>query len=137
VGAVLGVFTATAMISSFATAIYGNNIFEMRKNYAHSVSVIVLFSVWHHIYFSSAISMNWPSVLVSFWSNYAWAGGMIYSEHMQNIINEFIGSNKGNTSQVSAAGNGVNNPDLGDGYSKQGIYKREMDDPSRDFSFTG
>jgi hypothetical protein len=48
--------------------------------------------------------MNWPSVLVGFWSNYAWAGGMIYTEPMQNMINGFIGSNKGNTSQVGARG---------------------------------
>ncbi|EAT84765.1 hypothetical protein HBH56_147150 [Parastagonospora nodorum] len=137
VGAVLGVFTATAMISSFTTAIYGNNIVEMRKHYAHSVSVMVVFSVWHHIYFSGAPSMKWPGALVSFWSNYACAGGMIYSEHMQNIINEFIRSNKGNTSHLGATGNGVNNPDLDDGYSIQVIYKREMDDRSRDFSYTG
>jgi len=137
VGAVLGVFTAIAIISSFATAIYGNNVVEMRKHYAHSVSVMVVFAVWHHIYFSGALSMNWPNVLVSFWSNYAWAGGMIYSEHMQNIINEFIGSNRSNTSQVGAAGNGVNNPNLGGGYSIQAIYKRDMDDLSRDFSYTG
>lgn len=136
-GAVLGMFTAIAIISSFATAIYGNNVVEMRKHYAHSVSVMVVFAVWHHIYFSGALSMNWPNVVVSFWSNYAWTSGMIYSEHMQNIINEFIGSNRGNTSQVGAAGNGVNNPDLGGGYSIQAIYKREMDDPSRDFSYTG
>lgn len=68
--------------------------------------------------------MNWPSVLVAFWSNYAWAGGMIYSEPMQNMINDFIGSNKGNTSQVGAAGTGENNPHLGGGVDIQSIYKR-------------
>ena len=68
--------------------------------------------------------MNWPSVLVAFWSNYAWAGGMIYSENMQNTINDFIGANKGNTSQVGAAGTGDDNPGLGGGYNIQQIYTR-------------
>jgi len=79
--------------------------------------------------------MNWPSVLVSFWSNYAWTGGMIYSEHTQNVINGFIGSNKGNTSQVGAAGTGENNPNLGGGYDVSALYKRESRGGA--FSYTG
>lgn len=126
VGSVLGIFTFIAVISSFVTAIYGDSIPVMRKHYAHSLSVLVVFSVWHHIYFSGALSMNWPSVLVAFWSNYAWAGGMIYSEPMQNTINNFIGSNKGNTSAVGAAGTGVQNLDLGGGYDIHKIYKRDI-----------
>ncbi|KAF2873195.1 hypothetical protein BDV95DRAFT_490291 [Massariosphaeria phaeospora] len=125
VSSVLGIFTFVAVISSFATAIYGDSIPVMRKHYAHSLSVLVVFAVWHHIFFSGALSMNWPSVLVAFWSNYAWAGGMIYSEGMQNTINNFIGSNKGNTSAVGAAGTGVQNPDLGGGYDIHQIYKRD------------
>jgi hypothetical protein len=108
-----------AVLCSFATAVYGENIVEMRRHYSHSISVMVVFAVWHHIYFTGALSMNWPNVLVSFWSNYAWTGGMVYFEHMQNIINDFIGSNKGNTSHVGAAGTGVNNPGLGGGYNIQ------------------
>lgn len=100
----LGVFTLLAILSSFATAAYGSDIADMRKHHAHSPSVSVVFAVWHHIFYSGALSMNWPSVLVGFWSNYAWAGGMIYTEPMQNMINGFIGSNKGNTSQVGARG---------------------------------
>lgn len=126
VGSILGIFTFVAVISSFATAIYGDNIPEMRKHYAHSLSVLVVFAVWHHIYFSGALSMNWPSVLVAFWSNYAWAGGMIYSEAMQNSINNFIGSNKGNTTAVGAAGTGDSNPGLGGGYDIHQIYKRDV-----------
>ena len=126
VGSILGIFTFVAVISSFATAIYGDNISVMRKHYAHSLSVLVVFAVWHHIFFSGALSMNWPSVLVAFWSNYAWAGGMIYTEAMQNTINNFIGSNKGNTSAVGAAGTGVQNPDLGGGYDIHQIYKRDI-----------
>jgi hypothetical protein len=137
VGTILGVFTLVAVVSSFATAIYGDNVVEMRKHYAHSLSVIIVFAVWHHIYFTGALSMNWPNILVSFWSNYAWTGGMIYSEHMQNTINDFIGSNKGNTSQVGAAGTGENNPDLGGGYDITAIYKRELANTGGGFSYTG
>ncbi|KAI4679926.1 uncharacterized protein J4E88_005816 [Alternaria novae-zelandiae] len=113
-----------AVVSSFATAAYGSNVLETRKHYAHSLSVSVVFAVWHHIFYSGALSVNWPSVLVAFWSNYAWAGGMIYSESMQNTINDFIGSNKGNTSQVGAAGTGESNPHLGGGVDIHQIYKR-------------
>ena len=123
-GSVLGVATFVAVLASFATAIYGDSVVEMRKHYAHSLSVMVVFSVWHHIYFTGALSMNWPSALVAFWSNFAWAGGMIYSEHMQNTINDFIGWNKGNTSHVGAAGTGVDSPNLGGGYDLHAIYKR-------------
>ncbi|KAF2190547.1 TRP-domain-containing protein [Zopfia rhizophila CBS 207.26] len=126
VGSVLGIFTLVAIISSFATAIYGDDIPVIRKHYAHSLSVLVVFAVWHHIFFSGSLSMNWPSVLVAFWSNYAWAGGMIYSESMQNSINKFIGSNKGNTSAVGAAGVGVKNENLGGGYDIHQIYKRHV-----------
>jgi hypothetical protein len=120
----LGAFTLLATVSSFATAAYVSNIVEMRKHYAHSLSVSVVFNVWHHIFYSGALSMNWPSILVGFWSNYAWAGGMIYSEQMQNTINDFIGSNKGNISQVGAAGTGENNPNLGGGVDIYQIYNR-------------
>jgi hypothetical protein len=125
VSTILGAFTFIAIVASFATAIYGENVPEMRKHYAHSFSVFVVFAVWQHIYFSGALSMNWPSVLVAFWSNYAWAGGIIYVEAIQNTINSFIGSNKGNTSHVGAAGTGVANPSLGGGFDIQKIYRRD------------
>jgi len=125
VSSILGAFTIMAVVSSFATAMYGSDVAEMRKHYAHSLSVSVVFAVWHHIFYSGAISLNWPSVLVAFWSNYAWAGGMIYSEPMQNTINNFIGSNKGNTSQVGAAGTGQSNPNIGGGIDVHQIYKRD------------
>jgi hypothetical protein len=137
IGSIIGVFTVIALLSSFATAIYGDNLPEMRKHYAHSLSVGVVFAVWQHIYFSGALSMNWPSVLVSFWSNYAWAGGMIYSEHMQNTINSFIGSNKGNISSVGAAASGVDNAGLGGGYDIHRIYKRELAGSASGFSWYG
>lgn len=124
VSSILGGFTIIAVIASFATAIYGENVSEMRKHYAHSFSVFIVFSTWQHIYFTGALSVNWPSVLVAFWNNYAWAGGIVYSEAMQNTINRFIGANKGNTSQVGAAGLGVADPTLGGGFDVQKIYTR-------------
>lgn len=126
VGTVLGIFAIVAMLASFATAIYGNHIPTTRTHYAHSLSILVVFSVLHHIFFTGALSMNWPSVLVAFWSNYAWSAGMIYSKPMQNSINELIGSNKGNTSIVGAASSGSTAENLGGGYSISQIYKRSV-----------
>lgn len=126
VGSVLGIFTIVAIVASFATAVYGNHIPTTRTHYAHSLSVLVVFSVFHHIFYTGALSVNWPSVLPAFWSNFAWAGGMIYSESMQNSINQLIGSNKGNTSIVGAAGSGSAAEGLGGGYQISQIYKRSF-----------
>lgn len=126
VGTVLGIFAAVALIASFATAVYGNHIPTTRTHYAHSLSILVVFSVLHHIFFTGALSMNWPSVLVAFWSNYAWSAGMIYSKQMQNSINQLIGSNKGNTSIVGAASSGSASQNLGGGYSLSQIYRRSV-----------
>ncbi len=104
VGSILGLFVFVALVASFATAVYGEHIPTMRSHYAHSVSVFVVFAVLHHIYFTGTLSLHWPSVLISFWNNYAWAGGMIYTERMQRSINNFLRSNQGNSSQVGAAG---------------------------------
>ena len=124
VGTVLGIFTIVALGASLATAVYGNHIPTMRTHYAHSVSVFVVFAVFHHIFYSGALSMNWPSVLVGWWSNFAWSAGMIYSESMQNSINQLLGSNKGNTSIVGAAGSGASANNIGGGYQISSIYRR-------------
>ncbi|KAL8732383.1 MAG: hypothetical protein Q9166_002781 [cf. Caloplaca sp. 2 TL-2023] len=127
VGTVLGIFIIVAVAASFATAVYGNHIPTTRTHYAHSLSVLVVFSVFHHIFYTGALSVNWPSVLPAFWSNFAWTGGMIYSKSMQNSVNQLIGSNKGNTSIVGAAGSGSAADDLGGGYEISQIYKRSWD----------
>lgn len=126
VGSILGIFTFVALIASFATAIYGEAIPTMRLHYAHSLSVGVVFAVWQHIYVSGALSMNWPSVLVAWYSNFAWAAGMIYSPSMQDSINNLIGNNVGNTSQVGAAQAGSDNSGVGGGYDISAIYKRAL-----------
>jgi hypothetical protein len=126
VGSALGGFTVIALITSLAVAIYGSDIPSIRNHYAHSLSVFVVFAVFHHIFFTGALSMNWPSVLVAFWANYAWAAGMIYSEKMQNSINQFLGSNKGNISMVGgAAAVGVTDTTLAGGFDISQIYKRD------------
>ncbi|KAL9125500.1 MAG: hypothetical protein Q9217_005313 [Psora testacea] len=124
VGTVLGIFTLVAVLASFATAVYGDHIPTMRTHYAHSLSVFVVFAVFHHIYYTGALSMNWPSVAVAWWSNFAWSAGMIYSQPMQNSINQLIGSNKGNISMVGAASSGSSADDIGGGYELSQIYKR-------------
>ena len=113
VGTVVGLFVLLAVVASFATAVYGDHVPTMRKHHAHSLSVLVVFAVLQHVFFTGALSMNWPSVLSAFWSNYAWAGGMIYSERMQNSINAFLGSNLGNTTYVGAASSGSASNTLG------------------------
>ena len=124
VGPVLGIFTLVAVVASFATAVYGDHIPTMRTHYAHSLSVFVVFAVFHHIFYTGALSMNWPSVVVAWWSNFAWTGGMIYNQAMQNSINQLIGSNKGNISMVGAASSGVSSENIGGGYELSKIYKR-------------
>ncbi|CAD0089250.1 unnamed protein product [Aureobasidium mustum] len=126
VGSILGIFTVIALVASFATAVYGDSVPVMRKHYAHSLSVLVVFSVFQHVYFTGALSMNWPSVLVAWWSNFAWSGGMIYSSSMQRSIDKLIGNNLGNTSQVGAAGSGTNQENVGGGFDISSIYRREL-----------
>jgi hypothetical protein len=124
IGTILGIFTIVAIVSSVATAIYGSNIPEMRVHYAHSLSLLVVFAVFHHIYFTGALSMNWPSVLVGWWSNYAWTAGMIYSSSMQNSITSFMGKFQGNTLAVGAASAGADSTSVGGGFDVHKIYRR-------------
>ena len=124
VGTVLGLLTLVALAASLATTVYGDHVPTIRTHYAHSLSMFVVFAVFHHIFYTGALSMNWPSVLAAWWSNFAWSAGMIYTESMQNSINQFLGSNKGNTSSVGAASTGASANDLGGGYQISQIYKR-------------
>lgn len=137
IGTILGIFTLVAVISSVATAMYGDRVSETRKHYAHSLSVFVVFAVFHHIFFTGALSVNWPSVLVAFWSNYAWSAGMVFSSPMQNSINQFLGENRGNISMVGAAASGVANDNLGGGYQISQIYKRAATIPFQTFEGIG
>lgn len=122
VSSALGAFTVIALLASFATAIYGASLPQIRTHYAHSLSVLVIFEVFQSIFFSGALSLNWPSVCAAFWSNYAWSAGMIYSPKMIHSINHFLGVN-GNSSQVGGAGSTVLN---NNGGLQQQIYGRSL-----------
>ncbi|KAK1983392.1 hypothetical protein LZ30DRAFT_588554 [Colletotrichum cereale] len=123
ISSILGVFTLAALLASFATAIYGVSIPHMRTHYAHSLSVLVIFETFQTVFFSGALSVDWPSVLPAWWSNFGWAAGMIYSEKMVGSIDGFAGVT-GNASQVGGAGSTVIN--TGGGLVQQ-IYGRSLD----------
>jgi hypothetical protein len=122
VSSVLGIFTLIALVASFATAIYGISVPHIRTHYAHSLSVLVVFEVYQSVFFSGALSLNWPSVLAAWWSNFAWSAGQIYSSSMINSINSFAGIS-GNASQVGGAGSTVLN---NNGGLQQQIYGRSL-----------
>ncbi|TVY47286.1 putative membrane protein [Lachnellula cervina] len=123
VGSVLGIFAIVAVLASFATAIYGISVPHIRTHYAHSLSVLVVFEVFQSIFFSGALSVNWPSVNAAWWSNFAWSAGMIYSKSMLNSMDSFTGVS-GNASQVGGAGSTVLN---NNGGLQQQIYGRSLE----------
>ncbi|CAM1501639.1 Fc.00g036230.m01.CDS01 [Cosmosporella sp. VM-42] len=122
VGTIVGVFVFFAVVASFATAIYGIQVPHMRMHYAHSFSILVIFETFQSIYFSGALSVDWPSVLPAWWSNFAWTSGMFASDSMVHSISPFAGIS-GNSSQVGGAGSvPINN---GGGLTQQ-IYGRAI-----------
>ncbi|KAF4448132.1 hypothetical protein F53441_8448 [Fusarium austroafricanum] len=122
VGSVLGVFTALAVLASFATAIYGVQIPHMRMHYAHSFSILIIFETFQSIFFSGALSAGWPALLPAWWSNFAWTAGMFASNSMIEAISPFAGVT-GNASQVGSAGSvPINN---GGGLAQQ-IFGRNL-----------
>ncbi|KAI1803683.1 TRP-domain-containing protein [Daldinia bambusicola] len=122
ISTVLGVFTLVAIIASFVTAAYGVSIPHMRSHYAHSLSVLVIFETFQSIFYSGALSLPWPSVLPAWWSNFAWAAGLVPSSEIVNSINPFVGV-RGNSSQVGGAGSTVVN---NQGGLTQQIYGRSL-----------
>ncbi|KAI1370730.1 TRP-domain-containing protein [Hypoxylon crocopeplum] len=122
ISTVLGVFTAVAIIASFATAAYGVSIPHMRSHYAHSLSVLVIFETFQSIFYSGALSLPWPSVLPAWWSNFAWSAGLVPSASVARSINSFVGVS-GNASQVGGAGSTVIN---NQGGLTQQIYGRSI-----------
>ncbi|KAI9163499.1 membrane protein [Paramyrothecium foliicola] len=122
VGSILGGFVFLAVLASFATAIYGVKVTSMRMHYAHSLSVLVIFETLQSIFFSGALSVDWPSVLPAWWSNFAWTAGMFGNEQMFRSLSSFTGNN-GNVSQVGGAGSTTLNN--GGGMLRQ-IYGRSL-----------
>ncbi|OTB07326.1 hypothetical protein M426DRAFT_8705 [Hypoxylon sp. CI-4A] len=122
VSTVLSVFTAVAIIASFATAAYGVSIPHMRSHYAHSLSILIIFETYQSIFYSGALSLPWPSVLPAWWSNFAWSAGLVPSPGVIHSINTFVGVS-GNGSQVGGAGSTVIN---NQGGLRQQIYGRSL-----------
>lgn len=122
VAPVLGAFVLAAIVASFSTAAYGFSLPHMRMHYAHSLSVFVVWEILQSIFFSGALSVNWPSVCVAWWSNFAWSAGLINIPAISNSVNSFVGVT-GNASQVGGAGTVVINN--GGGLIQQ-IYGRSL-----------
>ena len=122
IGIVVGLFVVAALGASFATSIYGDQRRTMRTHHAHSVSMLVVFAVLHHVYFTGALSMDWPSVLVAFWSNFSWSSGLIYSKSMQKSINHIVSANQGNSSIAGAGRQHESSDYVGGGFNLAAIY---------------
>lgn len=118
----LGVFTLVAIVASFLTAAYGVSTSHMRTHFAHSLPVLLVFETFQTIFFSGALTVNWPSVLVAWWSNFAWSAGLIYAPGLVHSVDSFAGIT-GNASQVGGAGSTVINN--GGGLAAQ-IYGRSL-----------
>ncbi|RCI09809.1 hypothetical protein L249_3894 [Ophiocordyceps polyrhachis-furcata BCC 54312] len=103
VASVLAILTALAVLASFATAVYGLSIPHMRMHYAHSFSVLIVFETFQSIFFSGALTVNWPSVLPAWWSNFAWSAGVFADLPLLDSLSAFTGSDT-SVSHVGAAG---------------------------------
>ncbi|EEH33449.1 hypothetical protein PAAG_04499 [Paracoccidioides lutzii Pb01] len=123
---ILGVLVLCGIFSSTALAIYGADVAFIRSKYTHSPSVFVSFSILHHIYLSGALPLNWPSVLVAFWSNFAWFSGVIYNEKMQNAINEIIGTRRGDNRQRGESLARISNSNSRPRFNISKIYNRKL-----------
>ena len=124
VGGAIGFLLLATIGASFILAGYGNHLPTMRTHYAHSASAFMIISVLQHVYFTGALSLNWPSVLVAFWSNFAWSGGMIYSKSMQNTIDRLTAKTVANMTNKGVAGALAALDSAGGGMTLSSIYKR-------------
>lgn len=122
IGSTVGIFVLLAVLSSFFTAAYGISVPHMRMHYAHSFSVMVVFETFQYIFLSGALSVNWPSVLPAWWSNFAWLSGVIESPNLLRSISSFTG----NTFDVSQVGGAGSVPINNNGGLTQQIYGRSI-----------
>jgi hypothetical protein len=115
VGSALAAFTVSALLSSFAIVAYFDTIPVTRSHYAHSCSVLVVFSIWHHIFYSGALAVNWSAVLIAFWNSYSWASGLVPLEWMQRAIGKLFDFPKSSLVTVTS---------VESNYNIHNIYKR-------------
>ncbi|KAI5302898.1 hypothetical protein KEM56_000239 [Ascosphaera pollenicola] len=114
-------FTLIAFASSTALALLDADAPAIREHYAHSPSVVVTLAIFHHIFYSSAISVDWPRILVSFWSNYSWLAGMIRIDGMQHSISRVTGSRARDLIKLGSSPAGFSDSMTG-GYELREIY---------------
>lgn len=108
ISSILGTFALIAFTSSFAVAVYGGNLLQLRIHQGHVLPVLVVFELFQAIFFSSALDLNWPSICAAWWSNFAWSAGLIPATPIIGSINHFVGVS-GNSSQQGAAGSTIIN----------------------------
>ncbi|CAK7238534.1 hypothetical protein SEUCBS140593_010785 [Sporothrix eucalyptigena] len=102
-GPTIAFFAAIAIICSFFTASYGISVPLMRAHYAHSLSVVLILETLQTIFLTGALSLHWPSVLVAWWSNFAWSVGLIDITPLVAHIGSFTGVTS-NTSLARISG---------------------------------
>lgn len=130
IGPILAVFALVAIVASFVTAAYGVDIPVMRTHYAHSLSALLVLETFQTIFFSGALGLSWPSILVAWWSNFAWSAGQIYDRRVLGTVDPMAG-NVGNTSQVGHAGSSVESVLPYASGLAQNIYRRLAPPPLR------
>ncbi|KAI5290564.1 hypothetical protein KEM54_001174 [Ascosphaera aggregata] len=121
VNAVLIFFAFIAFLSSSLMALLDADVPTIRRYYAHSPSVLVTVSVFQYIFFSGAVSVNWPRVLVSFWSNFAWLAGMVHTSSLQRAISRVTSPRARNLLKLGSTPTGFSGL-MNGGYDIHEIY---------------
>ena len=87
----MAIFTTSILVMSISSWLsedthrpLGNAITGLQQ--VCTLPVSLYFSVMQTIYFTGALSINFPSNLVAFWSNFAWMVGIIHIDSMQKWI---------------------------------------------------
>lgn len=123
-GSVTGVLTLVAVVASFLTSIYGVSVKHMRMHYAHSFSVFLLVETFQSFFLGGALTVDWPSVLPAWWSNFAWSVGIIANSQLTRAVSGFTGT-RVDVTQVGGAGSVVLN---NQGGLLNQIYGRSLND---------
>ena len=88
---VLSIATLAAMLASFLTAAYGISVPHMRMHHAHSLSALVVLETLQTVFFSGALAVDWPPLLVAWWSNFGWAAGLVGVPGLVSGVEGFVG----------------------------------------------
>lgn len=91
IGLALVILTIVASVASFATTIYGVSTEHIRIHYAHSISVLGILEAFQSIFLTGAISVEWPAVLLAWWSNFACSVGVVSNPAMVRVLSNSTG----------------------------------------------